>query len=506
MHIQYFWAGVIGFLVGTYIASVIHVGWTPIALITITSCGILFASSASKKMYAVLICIALAASSVAIARTESARVSPQQQLDSALETNVTLEGIVADEVDIRENSARLTVRPTHIDGAILKKPPNVLVVGPLHANLAYGDRIRAEGTLRLPKSFETDSGHAFDYPAFLAKDGIVYELAFAKVYTIQKTDQSYWGEGNVVKASALWLKQTYLRGLTMALPEPHASLAGGITAGDKRGLGKELSDVFRDVGLTHIVVLSGYNIMVVVFGLSWLLVRLRTRPLVRLILGIAIAILFALMTGLASASLRASIMAMLAMIGVFTGRTYLASRALGAVAVAMVFWNPHILTADPGFQLSVLATWGILSFSSPISSLIPWVSKTLGLRDIVATTISSQVAVVPLLLYLHGTLSVVSLPANIFVLITMPLAMLTSAVASIFGLLLGPLSPIFAAPAYVLLSYIIFTAHLFSSLPFATVSVGTMSVLWLLLFYGILAFVAWQTRKLRGGDFQQQPN
>src|SRR3989338_7853383 len=123
------------------------------------------------------------------------------------------------------------------------------------------------------------------------------------------------GSRNPLKAAAIFLKHTYLEGIALALPEPHAGLAGGITAGDKRGLGEDLSEVFRTVGLTHIVVLSGYNIMIVVFGLGWLFARMHVGRWVEFGLGVSIAAFFALMTGLASASVRAAAMASIAMVG-----------------------------------------------------------------------------------------------------------------------------------------------------------------------------------------------
>ncbi|HEY4519993.1 MAG TPA: ComEC/Rec2 family competence protein [Candidatus Paceibacterota bacterium] len=495
MHIQYFWAGVIGFLIGIYVASITHTGWILLGLLVVTSLGIVFSIAKNKRMHPYVACVVLVAAAFGVARMEYAQNFHDKHPWFVVDSSVLLEGVVVDEPDTRENSTRFTVRPTHINGVSLKTSPYILVAGPLHADISYGDRVRAEGTLRLPKPFKTEGGRMFNYPAFLAKEGILYELVFAEIQPIQKPDAPYWGEGNIIKSYALWLKQSYVRGLTYALPEPHASLAGGITAGDKRGLGKELSENFRDVGLTHIVVLSGYNIMIVVFGLSWALLYFRARPIVRLLLGISIAILFALITGLASSSLRASAMASLAMVGTFSGRTYLASRALAAVAFAIVLWNPYVLAYDPGFQLSILATWGILSFSSALSRRMQWIPNTLGLRDIVATTLSSQVAVTPLILYLQGTLSVVSLPANLLALVVMPLAMFTSALSSFFGLVFGIFAPILATPAYILLSYIIFVAQTLSSLPFATIHIGTIPVLWLLVFYGTLVYVSWRVTR-----------
>ena len=54
-----------------------------------------------------------------------------------------------------------------------------------------------------------------------------------------------------------------MRALESALPEPHASLAEGILVGGKQGLGPDLLDAFTVAGLLPIIVLSGYNVMIV---------------------------------------------------------------------------------------------------------------------------------------------------------------------------------------------------------------------------------------------------
>jgi hypothetical protein len=264
-----------------------------------------------------------------------AAFSGDPALDAWVGEKVVIEGVVSDEPDGRENNVRLPVRVTSVASTTVASGVKVLVVAPLHTDAAYGDIVRAEGALRLPEAFDAGAGREFNYPAFLAKDGIGYELSFARVAVIGEASR------NPLKAAAIWIKRTYLEGLAMALAEPEAGLAGGITAGDKRGLG-DLSGTFRTVGLIHIVVLSGYNIMVVIHFIekrfSW------ARLWVRSAIGICIAALFALMTGLASSSVRAAAMAVIATTGKMTGRIYVVERALGVVAV---FYGA---TVSPAFR------------------------------------------------------------------------------------------------------------------------------------------------------------
>ena len=428
-----------------------------------------------------IVSLALLASAAGVLRMEAAIVRPDALLVTALGNEIVLEGRVFNEPDQREASVRVPIR--------LENGAGVLVVAPAHTNVQYGDRIRAVGVLRLPESFETGIGRAFNYPAYLAKDGIQYELAFANV------EVRGGGSANPIKALAIAMKRLFLEGLGRALPEPQAGLAGGITAGDKRGLGNQLANVFQTVGLTHIIVLSGYNIMIVVSGLGFLLLKLKAPRALKVVFGVVLAILFALITGLASASVRAAAMSSIALIGQYSGRLYLASRALALVALSMVAWNPYVLAFDPGFQLSVIATAGLIALTPRLAPRLTWVTTKLNLREIFATTLAAQIAVLPLLLYQTGQFPLYALPVNLLVLLAVPFAMLFSAIASLGGMLLGPLAVIIALPALALLSYIVEVGELFASLPYASLSLPAFSAWWLVLAYGAMAILIFAKRR-----------
>lgn len=475
MRTKVFWVLALGFLAGVCLRSFVPLGISFVLFLSLCSlAGVLVGAMMRTSARGLLIALALLASSAGVLRMDAAILQPDPAFTSALGKEVAFEGIVFNEPDVREASVRVPVR--------LESGAGVLVIVPSHTSVRYGDRVQAEGVLRLPESFETGEGRAFNYPAYLAKDRIYYELAFAHLESIGR------GSANPVKSFAIEIKRLFLEGLGRALPEPEAGLAGGITAGDKRGLGSDLSNVFRAVGLTHIIVLSGYNIMIVVSGLGFLLQKMSAPRALKVALGILLAILFALITGLASASVRAAAMASIALIGQYSGRLYLASRALALVALAMVAWNPYILAFDPGFQLSVIATIGLIALTPQIASRLSSVTTKLNFREIFATTLAAQIAVLPLLIYQTGQFPLYTLPVNLAVLVAVPFAMLFSAIAALGGIIAGPIAPIISFPAYLLLSYILIVAEWASKIPFATVTIGTYGFWTLLLLYGALIF------------------
>jgi competence protein ComEC len=96
----------------------------------------------------------------------------------------------------------------------------------------------------------------------------------------------------------------------------------------------------------------------------------------------------------------------------------------------------------------------------------------------------------PLLLYENGLFSVIALPANALVLPVVPLAMLSSFVAMLAGLIFPIAAPLFGLPAYALLSYIIGVVEFASSLPLAAFTIPTFPFSLVVISYVLLGLFA----------------
>lgn len=460
------WALCAGFALGVFVRSLVAVPeWLLLSLGVLALIGLCAAAAYPRRLrLAIVFAAALIACGAGVLRMQSALLVYDPLLDARIGERVTLEGVVADAPDNRATQVRVPVR-------LASSSVQAIAVFPAHTELYYGERVRVTGTLVLPSAFDTGAGREFNYAGYLASQGILYQLDRAEL----ESGEGF--EGNVFVAGAYRTKGAFVLGLERALPEPHAGLAGGITVGEKRAMGSELAAEFQAVSLTHIVVLSGYNITIVI---KWLFSVLGKSPrYVRFGVAGFVALFFAVMTGFASASLRAAVMALIGISGALSGRMYRPERALALVGALMLLWNPYLLVFDPGFQLSFLATAGMIVFSPIFSRWFARVPDAATLREILVTSSSAQIAVLPLILYQSGSLSLASLPANLLALVAVPYAMLFSAIAALGGLLAEPIALFVGLPAHALLSYVIGVAHALASVPFAAVAVPAFSA-WLL--------------------------
>ena len=400
----------------------------------------------------------------------------ESALNHQVGEEVVLLGLVVKEPIVRAASLQLYLQ---VDEDL------ILVSTDRYALVSYGDLVQVEGELRLPETFTTELGRTFDYPGYLQSKGVGYQIAFAEVET--KTS----GHGNVLLATLFSFKKDLMTHIESALPEPAAGLGEGLLLGVKQALGEELESAFRQTGIIHIVVLSGYNVMLVVaFVLYALSFLLPLRP--RICVGIVAIVLFALMVGLSATVVRASIMAALLLCAQLLGRTYLVLRGLLLAGVVMVMVNPLLLVYDIGFQLSFMATLGLIAVAPILERLLAtprWFSP---ISTFFYATVATQIAVLPLLLYHIGEVSLISVVVNMLVLPMVPLAMLLTFLIGLAGFFSATLTFILSAPAFLSLAYIIEVATWFAAVPFASVTIPPFPFFIVLVLYGLGALVLWR--------------
>jgi competence protein ComEC len=337
------------------------------------------------------------------------------------------------------------------------------------------------GTLEKPENFKTDTGREFNYRMYLAKDSIYYVLSYAEVAVVSH------GNGNPVVGTLLSVKRSFLERLQRVLPEPQVSLMGGLLVGATESFSDELEHAFRETGIIHIVVLSGYNVTLVAEAIMRALAFL---PLAANMTFGAIGIaLFAIMTGASATVVRASIMALIVLFARAYGQTYDMTRALFLAGLFMVLHNPYIVVYSPSFQLSFLATLGLIWLSPLIERTFHFVPTHLGIREFATATASTQLFVLPLLLYLTGTFSVVALPTNMLVLAFIPVTMLTGFLTGLAAFVSPVAAMPFALVTHILLTFEISVVQLMSALPFASITIPPFQAWWLLVSYGLFAAV-----------------
>ena len=449
-----------GFFTGILLRSFVDFGWAMPGLILLLglACLCLRFIFEREQIY-ILFVIFFFAASVGMARFE---------WNDAKRDIVPIgtTALVVDEPDERENSVRYIAKIGE---------SRVLIVSRLSPKFKYGDRLSVLG------KFERVGD------AYLNKDGVYYQVLFPKLSLVGE------GDGNWLRAKLFAVKNWFSANIARLIAEPENALAGGLVLGAKQSLGKDLLDDFRNAGLIHMVVLSGYNITIVALSMMWFFGKFLSKR-VSIIAGVISILLFAVMVGGGATVFRASIMAILALLAQATGRTSEISRALVLAALLMVFINPKLLVFDIGFQLSFLATLGLIYLEPiirPYFIRLPEKILWMDFRKIASATIAAQLAVLPLILYTFGNFSLYAFPVNMLVLPIVPTSML---LVFLTGILFPiPIISLIAYPiswlAYALLGYIISIVRLVSSLPFASLTFSSVPLALIIVMYIVIIYV-----------------
>lgn len=391
------------------------------------------------------------------------------------EKKAELHGIVVRDPRSGKNSQEFVIR---LDAPHAGR---VLVRTARFPEVRYGDELVVRGTVNRLQE---------EYARSFEKNRINGIVRFAEVTPTGAV------RGSPVLRTIFAFKRHALSVLPGVLPEKQAAFLAGVTVGERAQFSDEFTEAMRVSGTMHVVALSGYNISIlaVVIGgifFSFLARRAAFAATIAVIVG------FVIMTGAEASIVRAAIMGVVMMLAEHTRRMYSFRNAVVAAAGMMALVNPKVLTFDLGFQLSFLALLGII-YLKPAIVKITRMSREKGIlswRENLLTTTSAQLAVTPLLLVHFGTLSLVSIPANLLVLEAIPYTMALGFVVMGAGLISPLLALVAAWPARALLVYEVEMIEFFGSLRFAAIDVPQVSMAVLAAYVAALFCVLWYAER-----------
>lgn len=261
----------------------------------------------------------------------------------------------------------------------------------------------------------------------------------------------------------------FAEGVRESVREPEASLGIGFLVGQKTALPEKLDNDLRLLGLTHIVVASGYNLTI--------LIRFARRFLEKISRFTALAGSFALIygflqvTGNSPSMSRASLIASVSLLAWYFGRKLHPIVLLSFSAAVTVIINPSYVWGDIGWLLSFTSFIGVIMLA-PLINAYFWGDKKPGnVRQVFIETMSAQVLTLPIIAYVFGQYSPLALIANVLVLPLIPIAMALTAIAGLAGVLLPAGQQLLGIPAEFVLRYMTTVVNYLAQLPLASAEI-----------------------------------
>ena len=322
----------------------------------------------------------------------------------------------------------------------------------------YNDYLDVSGTYTsLKQEANTDSEFSqFDRGRYL--EGTLYTVSYPTI--------TYNRSGSKNALTFFYQFREQIKdNLSKLIPSPENALVLGMVLGDKTHVPKDLTLDLSRVGILHIIVVSGYNISLIINLVLHLLRKTSRR--VRFTTTYTTLALFVILVGFEPSVLRAAGMASVLLIGKIIFKPVAQIRTLIAVAVILVFISPHLLFHSISFQFSFCATLGLILFSNFFNSLFCRV-RPVFIREILAQSCASQVLIAPLLLFYMQSISLISPLTNLLVLPVVPFITVVGGVTVLISFLSTPLALLLGYILYIPSHYIVFISTYIGSWTFIT--------------------------------------
>ncbi|MDE2638515.1 MAG: ComEC/Rec2 family competence protein [Chloroflexota bacterium] len=408
----------------------------------------------------------------------------------------TITGLVVSQPRLREDRVQFRLASENIftNSELTGTSGLVLVEADRGAEVQYGDRIRATGKLALPATWDT-----FSYADYLGRQGVFSIMQNAGLEVVDS------GYGSPLIASLLKLRTVVQRSIASALPEPQAGLLTGILLGDEDGISRKLKDDFSRVGASHVVAISGFNMVIV----SGIVVRVmstlfRRNRVVVTLNALSVIAVYALFVGASPGILRAALMSGLLVVGSQLNRKTFVPTSLAFATLLLSLGDPSVLL-DIGFQLSFLAVLGLSLFADPLSTrfrrlldrLLPIRAASVVhsfLNEPLIVSIAAQITTLPLIILYFGRLSLVALPVNILIVPVQTAVLLLGMTASVVYAFMPAIGTLIYWADLVFVSWTIAVVRAFADLEFAEIVVHLdgrlIQAFYLLLIGGAMGYAA----------------
>lgn len=444
----------IGFIVGVAMAPMgLIVAGLPLYVSAMT----LIILALQKRTLIFVFCIIFAGVLAGLARGSGAYVATQQLTHFYGEV-VEISGKVSDDPSITSTGNQ---RVMLTDIVIDKKnyTGKIWVDTTAQAELKRSDSVLVSGVLS--EGFGTISGSMF------------------RAHVISVTHTIHADVG-------LEVRDWFARAIRTHISETEASLGAGYLIGQRSSLPESLDEKLRLLGLTHVVVASGYNLTILVRFARRLFVK--HSKYLAMISASGMIIGFVLITGMSPSMSRAALVTGLSLLAWYYGRRVHPFVLLPFAAAITVALNPLYIWGDIGWYLSFTSFAGILILAPLIKAYFFGDEKPNTMIQIFIETMSAQLATLPIIAFIFGQYSLLALPANMLILPLVPLAMLLTFVAGIVQILVSPLGFIAAQPAQYVLQYMTYIIDWLGKIPWAG---GALSVDVSVLFagYGLLILI-----------------
>lgn len=332
-----------------------------------------------------------------------------------------------------------------------------------------------EGNLYQPSPPLNPDG--FNFADYLQRQGVFSGLRVNSVSVIK--------EGNRWNEFLFWIRRRIIQTHVRFLNIPSGSLVSSMVMGSRAvDLDWQLQESFRLAGLAHVLAASGFHVSLLL-GLI-LAVTQSFSSRTRFLMGGLTLFIYATITGFYPSILRACLMGFAILAAIINEKKVRVSGSLLLVAVILLLINP-LWIFDLGFQLSFLATFGLIVSLPTIVQKLDWLPPTLA--NLIAVPLAATLWTLPLQFYYFHRFPLYGILTNI---LSTPLVIILT-LGGIFTAFIGVFFPLLgsaiASIFYPIIWLLIKLVEISNQLPLSSIAVGQINIFTLIIIYVIFLVI-----------------
>jgi len=341
-----------------------------------------------------------------------------------------------------------------------------------------GDVLTIQGKLDLPA--QPGNPGEFDYASYLANQHIYYILSVEDTSNIDILSPA--------DGMQKWINYLREQGQTVIknnLTDSEANILLAMLLGMRVGIDDEDYDTFQKIGIAHVFAVSGIHVGFLLLFITLIAGYFNLSSCTKICLASCLLLIYGTVAGWPVSVIRASIMAFLGLLAFCTGRENALIDSLGLAGIIILVIDPQALFTV-SFQLSFLATWGIIY-------LYPLVKKYLKLKgrgfDLIIVPLCAQVTTLPLMAYYFNIFSPMSLISNIITTYMVGIIVILGFIAFVFASVWPAVAFIFLYPTGLIIEVVLLISTMIENLPGAYLWVATPRYFVIIFYYAGLLII-----------------
>lgn len=343
-----------------------------------------------------------------------------------------------------------------------------------------GDLVSAYGVLK--EIAAASNPGQFDSQSYYAGKKISYTMWEPKLSLIKRPDVHLRRSLYELRCKgAENIKDSFLCLSKYGKLETYADVMQGIVLGEKGSISSDTEQLYQIGGISHILAISAMHLTILANGLYGILKRFGASIHVSGVLSGVFLVLYGILTGASTSTLRALVMFLLNTGAQLTGRTYDGKTALSLAAVLLLSGNPLSLT-DSGF---------LLSFTAMVSFMLFQEKRKIG------SSILLYVFMTPVTLWLFYEIPLYSIIVNLLVVPTLPIVLILGVLVCLLGSITPVLGSVAAMPGALFLAGYEVLCKGIRHLPYAKLVLGRPTYAGIVIYYSVILFCLFIFRKYR---------